>query len=221
MPRKNIPARLSQAAFARHIGKARSWVTQLKSAGRLVMTDDGRHVLVAESIERISQTEDPNRSDVKGRHARGRGAQRKNGESKAAKRGAGAGKTPPKKSTAKKKSPAKKSEKNIPGSKAEPSIDTSLIEQRKVKEHYLGLQAKADYEKSIGKLVELERVRLGGMDIAAHVRQSLENMPDQLAPLLAPEKDKERCHSMLVDAIEQVLIDMADNIKTLVESDED
>lgn len=63
---------MTQAAFSRHIGKTRGYVTQLKTHGRLVMTADGKRVMVAESMQLIADTEDPNRVDVKERHAQAR-----------------------------------------------------------------------------------------------------------------------------------------------------
>jgi len=57
---------VSQAEFARMEGKARSYITALKAAGRLVMTDDGK-VNVEASRARLNETADPNREDVKER----------------------------------------------------------------------------------------------------------------------------------------------------------
>lgn len=56
----------SQAEFARLIGVAKSYVTELKKAGRLVITDDGM-VDVEESKKRIEQTAEPSREDVASR----------------------------------------------------------------------------------------------------------------------------------------------------------
>ena len=58
----------SQAEFARMEGKARSYITALKTAGRLVMTADGK-VDVEASRARIAGTSDPNRDDVSKRWA--------------------------------------------------------------------------------------------------------------------------------------------------------
>lgn len=63
---------LSQSAFARHLGVERSYVTQLKKAGRLVMTDDGQ-VDVEASEARIAETADPGKAGVVERHAKQRG----------------------------------------------------------------------------------------------------------------------------------------------------
>ena len=59
---------VSQAEFARMEGKARSYITALKTAGRLVMTADGK-VDVEASRARIAGTSDPNRDDVSKRWA--------------------------------------------------------------------------------------------------------------------------------------------------------
>lgn len=72
MTNKKHPPYLSQAAFARDVlGKHRSYVTQLKQEGRLVM--EGKRVDVVASLAKIAATADPNRDDVKARHAAERG----------------------------------------------------------------------------------------------------------------------------------------------------
>lgn len=59
---------VSQAEFARMEGKNRSYITALKTAGRLVMTADSR-VDVEASRAKIAATADPNRDDVSKRWA--------------------------------------------------------------------------------------------------------------------------------------------------------
>lgn len=61
----------TQSAFARRLGKSRQYVSQLKDAGRLVLTDDGL-VDAEASLALISATEDPAKSGVAERHARQR-----------------------------------------------------------------------------------------------------------------------------------------------------
>lgn len=63
-----------QAAFARQIGYDKSRITQLKRAGRIVMSADGRLVDVEASIARMAETADPGRMDVTERHAANREA---------------------------------------------------------------------------------------------------------------------------------------------------
>jgi hypothetical protein len=62
------------ARFARILECSKSYVTQLKADGRLVLTDDSQRVRVAESLERIRATADPAKAGVVARHAaNGRG----------------------------------------------------------------------------------------------------------------------------------------------------
>ena len=61
-----------QAEFARQIGYDKSRITQLKRAGRIVMSADGRLVDVEASIARMAETSDPGRMDVTERHAANR-----------------------------------------------------------------------------------------------------------------------------------------------------
>jgi len=57
-----VPATETPAAFARRLGCARSYITQLKHDGRLVLSADGKVIQVAESIARIAATKDPSRA---------------------------------------------------------------------------------------------------------------------------------------------------------------
>jgi hypothetical protein len=57
------PTKLSEgvnfAEFAKLINKSKSYVSQLKTANRLVLSEDGKRVLVEESKTRIKATSDP------------------------------------------------------------------------------------------------------------------------------------------------------------------
>lgn len=59
------------AAFARHIGRDKAYITRLKQRGRLVLMDDGQ-VDVAASLKRIEETKGRSRPDVAARHQRER-----------------------------------------------------------------------------------------------------------------------------------------------------
>ena len=63
-----------QAEFARQIGYDKSRITQLKRAGRIVMSLDGKRVDVEASLARMAETADPGRMDVTERHAANRQA---------------------------------------------------------------------------------------------------------------------------------------------------
>ena len=64
---------MTLAEFSQHLGRSRTYAYQLRKEDRLVMTADGKHVLVAESTARIAATADPARRGVAERHARERG----------------------------------------------------------------------------------------------------------------------------------------------------
>ena len=68
-------ATMNQAAFARHLGVRKSYITALKQAGRLVMTDDGKLVDVEASESRIKATAEPGHARVAARHAKKRDGQ--------------------------------------------------------------------------------------------------------------------------------------------------
>lgn len=63
---------VTRIEFARLRGIKPSYVTQLAREGRLVLTDDGKRVKVAESIARIEATRDPSKQGVADRHAAAR-----------------------------------------------------------------------------------------------------------------------------------------------------
>ena len=63
-------ALMNQSEFARHIGVERGYITQLKTAGRLIM-QDGK-VDVEASIRKIEETKDPSKAAVAERHAKER-----------------------------------------------------------------------------------------------------------------------------------------------------
>jgi len=168
---------ISQAEFARQNKWSRSYVTQLKKDGRLVMSNDGKKVLPKESLARIKATEDPNREDVKQRHADERGS----GEKKKSK-------------TAEKYQEARARKESAQADIAEAMRD---VEQ--------------------GKLVSADDVKKAGFELGTHIRTALENMPDQLAPELAPISDPARVHAVLVEYFENLLADVSQQLGSIAE----
>lgn len=144
---------LNQTAFARHIGVAKSYITQLKQEGRLVFAEDGK-VDVAASLIRIKETGDPNRDDVAARHAQARGADLPVVEVKTDK---------PKK------------EKTI--------AEVSFSEARAKEQHFKSLQAELEYQKAIGEVVMAADMKAAVGDVVTTFRQALENIPHSAAPL--------------------------------------
>jgi len=169
---------ISQAEFARQQNWSRSYVTQLKKDGRLVMSGDGKKVLHEKSLVRIKATEDPNREDVKQRHA------------------------------------AEREEVVNPDVK---KAGSSYQAARAVKERFNALSAKLAYEKESGTVVEAAAVKKAGFELGTHIRKALENMPDQLAPELAPISDPARVHAVLVEYFEALLTDVSQQIGSIAE----
>ena len=60
---------MSFSEFARHLGCKPSYVTELRHKGRLVLTPDGKRVLVEDSKKLIDETADPSKQAVAARHA--------------------------------------------------------------------------------------------------------------------------------------------------------
>lgn len=179
---------MSLSEFARLQGWRPSYVTKLKQAGRLVLTDTG-HVDVEASRARIKASEDPNRDDVRKRHAEARQA-------------------PP---------PAEPNDPSPPKSDAADRAGQSYTTSRAVKERYLALNAKLEYERAAGQLVETAAVQRAGTEVGAVLRGALENLPDQLAPLLAEgDADREaRIYAHLRDHAEQILAEISRKLEAL------
>lgn len=153
----------TQAEFARQRGVARSYITALKSAGRLVMTADGL-VDVEASLAKIEATRDPNRDDVAARHAQARGE------------------TAPPADAA-----------PLPEIVAEDDHDISYQAARTIKERYAAKTAKLDYERAAGLMIDRAAVAAAIEDLLTTMRQAMEQQPHRLAPeLLGKDLDSIR-----------------------------
>lgn len=166
---------LTQSQFARHLGVDRAYITRLKQAGRLVMTDDGK-VKVAESEARIAATADPAKDQVAARHAAERAVA----------------------------VDGKKEQKTA----ADPSaIGNSYAAARAVKEKYFAMQAKLDYERSVGELVRRADAAFAMTDAMSTLRMQLVALPsvlgDQLAALTNPHEIKVLLEDQINAALEE------------------
>jgi hypothetical protein len=158
-------AGISQVEFARQIGVAKSWVTALKAAGRLVLTADGK-VDAAASIARIAATADPHRDDVARRHAEAR-ARHEN--------------TP----TQPQPLPSAPAPAEATPPRALPDeVGNSYQAARAVKEKYAALSARLEYQRAAGKMIDRDAVAAAIEDIVIAMRQGLEQQPHRLAPEL-------------------------------------
>lgn len=190
------PESLAFKAFAAHLGCRPSYITELRKSGRLVLTEDGRAVRVAESLARIEATRDPARAGVVDRHAAQRGsaltAPAAPSPSPRAEEGTGA--------------PADDdSDNNNPDYqrwKARRERAAALREEMR-----LGEEAK-DY---------IRRADAAAVVAAAFVmlRTALEMLPDSLAAVLAAENDEVRARVLLAEEVESILGNCAAGLRTI------
>lgn len=185
----------TQAQFALRLGCAKSWVTQLKQAGRLVMTADGL-VDVEASLARIEATESPDAvHQARARaHADARGGQ--------------GGAAPALPTTEPPKPPPESLE----------SIGLRLKKAEADKREHEAEIARMERERLAGNLVEREVVDYVLADYATTLRSTLEGRADRLAPVLYPLQTLEEYHAAILEADEQVLKEMEEALKRKAEA---
>lgn len=166
--------------FAGIVGCKPGYVTQLRKAGRLVLTDDGKRVRVAESLQRIADTRDPAKAAVAERHA----AARNNGN--------GAAFAPPP---------------TTGESGDEPDLPTSTgyTYWRERTERAKALAAERENDIAEGKLLDAAEVEAAVSHAVTQLRTTLEGLPYDLAPELAPITDEGELRARLVEAVELAL----------------
>lgn len=186
------PEVLGLRAFADRIGKRPSYVTELKAANRLVLTPDGRRVLVAESLALIADTSNPAKAGVAARHAaaRGQGGAAAPVTERQADAGADSG-----------------------GDLAPVRYDDPLsIRRAKAqaeREEALARKALREEQLELGQLLKREDVEAAIAAAATTLRTGLQNLPHALAPELAAAATEERCQVLLANGIEHALDEMS------------
>lgn len=179
MEENALPASESMAAFARRLGFKRSYITQLRKDQRLVMTDDGKKVRVAESIALIESSKDPSKRAVAARHAAKRAAD-----------------------------PVPAAD-PLPEPPEPDPASASYQHHRATREEYLAKAAIRDYELSIRKLMPAADVETALAQAITELRARLERLPFKLASQVAAESDETRCMRILADEIEPGLSELA------------
>ncbi len=190
---------VTQVEFSRRLGVDKSYVTRLKQAGRLVMDDSGK-VLVEESLRRIEETADPNRDDVKRRHAAGRG---KPVEPRPDEAEGGEVSLPLAIAALERASEAWR----VEDGGALPLLSFQAARQLKMNIETLasGLEAMVE----AGKLVPADEMRRVIADRLTTLRTRLEALPGILPPVLAAADGEEQIRALLADHIEQLLDDLS------------
>ena len=188
------PETLTFTEFARLQGVRPSYVTKLKDHGRLVLTEDGKRVRVAESLARIEQTAG-GRIDVAARHA--------------ATRAAGADNALP-------VGPAvEDGHKNASSAQSDVRgvADVRLVDAKLRKESAQADQEEMKAAQMRGELIPREDVDAAMKFIGGAVRAALEVFPDQTAPLLAPLSDLAETHEALTQACRDALHSVGEAIE--------
>lgn len=187
---------MTQAEFAAAQQLTQARVSQLKAEGRLVMTDDGKRVRVAESLARIQATATPAHAGRAARRAAQKAAQ-------AAGEGQGNAAAP------------EAPQRTAGNAQGAPSyiLETDYQGRRAralaLQEEATARKAARDEEIELGTLLHAEDVRTVVADAAARFRSALENLGPTIAPMLAATSDESRIVVMLAEAHEQVLAELA------------
>ncbi|MDN5937872.1 MAG: hypothetical protein L0H83_04355, partial [Salinisphaera sp.] len=180
--------------FAALLGFRRSYVTQLRKDGRLVLDGAGR-ILVAATRERIAATADPSKAAVAQRHAANRAAP--------VTAPAAAGETP--------------DDADAIRHRIEDATTAGMTYQaaRAIKERYAAMAAKRDYEFSMQQLLNAEDVRQTVLGAITTLRSRMESMPDMLAPQAAALTDDGAIRALLSGHIEHALEETARELRAM------
>jgi hypothetical protein len=194
--------------FARILGeRSPSYVTQLKEAGRLVLTADGKRVRVQESLALVRETADPARAGVAARHAAAR-QQGGGGVADAAQHGD---------STS-----AGDEQESSPDEQVDPVQASHTRRRAKTLADQAELQLRRmEREEAVelGRLLPVETVAAAVRSATAMFRTALENLPNTIAPELAATSDEGRCRVLLSDALEHALEELSRQFATIAKRD--
>lgn len=196
-------ATASFSAFARRQGWRPSYVTQLKKDGRLVLTSDGRRVLVAESITRIAATRDPSKEGVRARHGAER-AQAAPGDTSAPQ----GGEEPP----GDRGGADDADDGDIPFSSPHQLRRAKALAD---KEEALARKAQREELVEMGQLLVKDEVIAAVAAGVVQLRTGLELLLSTLPATLAALDDEAEVRTQMRDAIEQLLGDLARKFATI------
>ncbi len=168
----------------------KSYITQLKQAGRLVFAENGK-VDVEASKLKIEETADPNRDDVKNRHADKRDKDSKTDE---------IGK-------------AKLDKKTV---KVVDADAASFSKGRAKEQHFKALAAELEYQKSIGEVVPKADMQAAVADVVTSFRQRLENLPHSISAELVNQAQDE-IHVRIKHACHEILSELSREFSAKIE----
>ncbi len=200
-------SRESKSEFARRLGVAPSYVTKMKDEGRIVVVDG--QVEVEASLARMEATKDPNRDDVRQRHAKARDAKRLAEVSGAGVAGVIAAREG-EESGAKVKTAGRADSASREGGDEEPEagpvIQAAEVfrKARTAKMHFESRRAVIRVARLQGRLADMATIRKSAGNDGASLRSLLENLPDQAAPRLAPVRDVAKAAAILGELLDDV-----------------
>lgn len=196
-----MPETLGFREFATLMGFRPSYVTELKAKGRLVLTDDGRRVRVAESRQLLADLADPSKAGVAARHAAARGAA---SPSTSTAQDAGQGAT----------SGDEEGEDRPPVAYDDPLALRRARAQAEREEAALR-KALREEQQELGELLQRDEVLAVIADAITTLRTGLENLPTVLSASLAAESAEERCRVILANGIEHALEELSRRCGTI------
>ena len=85
---------------------------------------------------------------------------------------------------------------------------STYAQSRAVRELYLARLAKIEYEERLNKLVNRDEVKVAAFSMARTIRDSLLNIPDRIAAMLAAESDPTRVHHILTEELRRALLEL-------------
>lgn len=180
------PATATGKEFAVIYGCKEGYVTALKQAGRLVLTEDGKRIRVAESLALIEATRDPAHLGVAERHAAERAAKAQQEEPAGDESEDAFDAEEPRSSDAKRRTKAIADKAETDAANARIDLDLRL--------GTLYVAAETDNYLSAA---------------AVQLRTTLERLPDTLAPQLAALTDETRVRALLWDEIAHALEELS------------
>lgn len=191
-----FPETASFAEFASLISRTQPYVRQLKRDGRLVLTDDGKAVRVAESMQRIAATRDPSKAGVVERHAAERAAKEAAQE------------------------PASDSDDSAQA-EALPSLYGSHAERRAKAladdAEESARRKRRENEIEEGRLLWRDQIEPAIGQAFGRLRQALESTAHELAPELAAIDDEDRVIAVLTDRYERLLGNLSRDLAGLAQ----
>lgn len=188
---EHAPAIMSFAEFARHAGFKASYVTQLKREGRLVLSDDGKAVKVAESLARILETRDPSKAAVAARHAAARASAAASSEPTAP--------------------PAPPADPTDGASRTAGLLVRHDYQTARAKREHISAEiAELEFRKLAGELIEVSALRPVLAGAVATLCAALDRIEHDVVPVLIG-LDEEAMRVQIRDYVDTVRADLSEN----------